>query len=319
MENRSAVDGRAVDLAVGWFRDIWAALAEDRGEVPLPSDLLALLVCTLQEGGQTWIAADGRSTVGLQELIWRGQTPGVASGDRDASAKVSSKQSQKSLDDLSDWVFTTTEDGLAAFYRATKQIGTCSSFEQLSLTLEQALTLFLAQVSGKACEGKLELKVRKANSPKAKIGDVVAIPTSNGAFYAAIVISENRFGTALGVFLDPHLQADINLVRSERRLPYAVYTGQAAVKSSRWPLIGHRPDWLNLFPAEPEIFHSKRDVLNATNPQIGPHGSAETPAGKLRSLSADEAAGVRLTSGLYQQLFLESFLENQLPLLVQGS
>lgn len=319
MENRSAVDRRAVELAVGWLRDSWAALAEDRGDEPTLGDLLALLACTLRDAEQPWLATDGRSTAGLHELTWQGRDPDAESGGRAVSTTASSKQSQKTLDDLSDWVFTAAEDGLAAFCRATKQLDLCSSFEELASTLEQALNQFLTQVSGKAQAGTLDLKVKKGAVAKAKIGDVVAIPASNGAIYAAIVIAENRLGTALGVFRDPHLQADINLVQPDRRLPYAIYTGQAAIKSARWPRIGHRPDWLALFPTEPEIFHSKRDVLNASNPQIGTHGSAETPAGLLRDLRAEEAAGVGLTSGLYQQQFLESFLETQLPLLTQGT
>src|SRR5205823_4498791 len=90
-------------------------------------------------------------------------------------------------------------------------------------------------------------------------------------------------------------------------------------------IIAHRPDWLKLFPDEPEYYHCKRDFMN--DKKIGPYGSAETESNYeghrnwpnvvdyssasescvLRHLSEEEAREI----GLLSNSFFQSGLEDQ--------
>jgi hypothetical protein len=89
-----------------------------------------------------------------------------------------------------------------------------------------------------------------------------------------------------------------------------VYTGSEFVSSGRWQHVDDWPDLLVAFSADPEIYHSKSD--NMSNPAIGPHGAAETAAGRLRNLSEVEWRTSPLAYPDYRQIMLEEGLEEHL-------
>lgn len=80
--------------------------------------------------------------------------------------------------------------------------------------------------------------------------------------------------------------------------------------SGRWLLAGHDERLLEPFPEEPEIFHLPRPDMPYVD--VGPHGSAEGPGGKLRKLSEDEAKEAGMDREDFHQSFLADDLERYL-------
>lgn len=163
----------------------------------------------------------------------------------------------------------------------------------------------LADVSGDEIR-KLTAEVPKKRVAKPRPGDVVAIPAAPGGHRFAVVLTQNRFGTALGLF-DGISSRERPAFRSPR--PYPVYTEDSLVKKGEWKIIGHDEELPKLFPTDPPIYHRP-----AAWPGIdtGDFGAAETADGTLRLIGAEEARAVGLSDGSYRTSYPAFFLQRQL-------
>ncbi|BAL87819.1 hypothetical protein AMIS_25990 [Actinoplanes missouriensis 431] len=134
-----------------------------------------------------------------------------------------------------------------------------------------------------------------------QIGDVVAVPVGAGAYRLAVLIAKNRFGVAFGFFRGRF--AEPRMPRSGEDVhPFPLYADDRSVRNGKWPLVGHSSRLVNLFPAEPEIYHKV--------------GLAENAAGSTREISDEEAAQVKLSHPRFRQIhvsdYLADFLDSEL-------
>ena len=145
---------------------------------------------------------------------------------------------------------------------------------------------------------------------KLKPGMMFAVPRSNCGFYLLIHLASNRFGDAFGLTegWQPDTTLPPNLLPNPR-LAY-VYTGTDFVRNGRWRYIGDRPELLDAYENDPEIFHRKED--HPDDPTIGPYGAAESASGRLRCLSKEEYFASPFASSNYRQIMLEEEVEDLL-------
>ncbi|GCE44094.1 hypothetical protein Rhow_008392 [Rhodococcus wratislaviensis] len=140
------------------------------------------------------------------------------------------------------------------------------------------------------------------------MGDILAIPAADGAFFLAAVVARNNFGTALGLFDGTYPAKPVSASQHPPVVPVPVYVDDEAVVSGRWPIIGHDDGLRELFPTDPEIFHPPR----ADRPALGPYGAGETVDGHLRQLSEEEAREAGLFDPDFTQGYLWEYLEDRL-------
>jgi hypothetical protein len=177
-------------------------------------------------------------------------------------------------------------------------------------------------------ENLLELspKLYRRKKLRPKRGDVIAIPASKDSVFLVLYLGMfAQFGHAFGVLRGRHKRKPPSARWQPQAVARPFFSGLESIASGRWSIIAHRPDWLTLFPNEPEYYHSKRDFPH--NERIGPYGSAETAsdyegqrdrhdvvdyssAGEryvLRHLSKKEAQEI----GLLENGFFQCGLEEQ--------
>ncbi len=147
--------------------------------------------------------------------------------------------------------------------------------------------------------------IAKKSAKRTKVGDLVAIPASKGEFYVAVVIAKNRFGVAFGLFEGRHPAAPVTIAKHPEVRRHPVYSGDPAISSGRWKVIGHDDALRALFPNNPEIFHR-------AGPATGPHGIGETADGAIRELSEEEERELGLRDGTYDAILLTDELEQYL-------
>jgi hypothetical protein len=149
----------------------------------------------------------------------------------------------------------------------------------------------------------------KKRGAKPTPGDVVAIPARQGGYHLGVVVAQNRFGTALGLFdgIAAHGRVATDLRRSVRKHP--VYTDDGLIKNGTWQITDHDESLLELFPRDPEIYHQP-----GAWPSIdtGEFGAAEPAEGPLRLIDADEAREVGLPDGSYRQVYPAAYLQKVL-------
>ena len=152
-----------------------------------------------------------------------------------------------------------------------------------------------------------ELPRKRAAKPVP--GDVLAIPAAGGGYRLAVVLTENRFGTALGLFerLSPNGRLD-PAVRATAR-PQPVYTEDSLVRSGGWRVVGHDEGLRALFPADPPIYHRPGAWPGI---DTGRFGAAETADGALRLVDEAEARAVGLLDGGYRQTYPAAYLQKVL-------
>ena len=183
--------------------------------------------------------------------------------------------------------------------------------QQFASALLQVLRsgrIVLADVEPKDIR-KLTADVPKKRVPKPRPGDVLAIPARNGGFHMAVVVTLNRFGTALGLFRGTCARArlDANLRRAPRKLP--VYTDNGRVADGTWKIVGHDDSLLALFPSDPPIYHRPNAWRGI---DTGEFGAAETADCTLRLIGPDEAREVGLQDGTYRQVCHAAWLQKLL-------
>jgi len=145
---------------------------------------------------------------------------------------------------------------------------------------------------------------------RAKIGDVVAIPSSKGNYYFASILIKNREGTGLGLWREKRRVPvlDASLTPSASRI---VFTDEVAIRNGTWPVVGHSDVARALFPDDPETYFFPGEQYPGA-PRIGEFGSAEQSDGTLRDVSREEAERVGLLDGSYKQSYISDCLPDVL-------
>lgn len=157
----------------------------------------------------------------------------------------------------------------------------------------------------------LEALVAPAAKKTARVtvGDVVAIPAVPRGHHLAVVLCEDRMGTALGllegVFSPPRV-GDVGRHRA-RHIP--VYTGPRLIKNRTWQIVGHHPELLELFPDPPEVYWQAK---TSWGEQYGEYGGAGKLDGPIRLLDKAEADAVGLLDGTYRPTYLEEYFQDVL-------
>ncbi|MGO1053089.1 hypothetical protein [Crossiella sp. CA198] len=153
-------------------------------------------------------------------------------------------------------------------------------------------------IEGASCLQGLTV-ANPARRPRPKSGDIIAIPAANGAYHLAVVVAQDNFGTAFGLFQGTHPAKPISATHHPPVHPIPRYVDDEAIRSGRWPAIGHDNALLAKFRT-PELFHTPHEDF----PDLGPHGAAETASGNLRPLTKEEAQEVGLTKPSFRQAYL---------------
>lgn len=219
------------------------------------------------------------------------------------------RQYMLTMDDVSDGAYVAAADYLSdatnAMRRAGGSLPTADEFLALTLSLcrRRCPTLVNNIVA-------LRCALRRPGRIRYRVGDVVTIAAGGGKYFFLIVIAVNTFGTAFGLFRGAHPLSVYPDLPRVPHLRHPVYSDGVLIKSGKWKIAGNRPDLLQRFPSDPEVFYGKED--NPDDPDIGPYGSAATASGTLRNLSQREAAEVGLLDGSYQSAYLEEDLESKL-------
>jgi hypothetical protein len=155
--------------------------------------------------------------------------------------------------------------------------------------------------------GGLVVETPKKRVVKPKPGDVVAIPAASGGYRPAVVLTRNRFGTAIGLFDGVSPQGQVGPLRG---LPGRhVYTDESLIKNGTWPVVDHDESLCELFPADPPIYNKPSAWPGV---DTGEFGAAETADGAMTPISAEEAGELGLTDGTYRQTMNAAFLQRQL-------
>ena len=178
---------------------------------------------------------------------------------------------------------------------------TPQQFASALLQVLQSGRIILADVAP-ADIRKLTADVPKKRIAKPRPGDVLAIPAKDGGYHMAVVVAQNCFGCALGLFHGTSAQGqlDADLRRSPRKYP--VHTGDDLVTNGTWKIVDHDDRLLALFPSDPVIYHRPNAWPGIAD--TGQFGAAETSDGTLRLIGPDEAREVGLEDGTYQQVWL---------------
>jgi hypothetical protein len=217
-----------------------------------------------------------------------------------------------SVPELNDSVFVLASDLIvelaAAFKDKSKRRPTLSELLDL---LARALSN-VSRITGTSPDQIVKIRgvVRKTKKIPVSLGDIIAIPAPNRGNFIAVVLAKNRFGIAYGFFEGAHRMKPYSVNSHPRVEPNPVYSGDEFIQSGRWKIIGHDETLLSLFPSEPEIYHYQH--TKDPDPLIGPHGSGETAAGRLRPLTKEEAEDLGLVGEEYRPIYLPSLLEKYL-------
>jgi hypothetical protein len=152
--------------------------------------------------------------------------------------------------------------------------------------------------------GGIAALVPKLKKVPARIepGALIGVPAPGGGWFMVLLIVSNTFGHALGVFSGKRRRPGLKVGEVPTTVGRPVYASLHAVRDGSWRFLGVRPEFLDLFPRAPEIYHAKSE--NKDNAAIGEFGSAEAPDHSLRTIDRLEAETVGLLSGEYEQALL---------------
>lgn len=293
----AALPATALDEAAAGLAEVAAGFAEQAGGPPTLAELLEIIGWSLPVHSD---ATDGTFT---EPLTIRANLKGNKRYQSELPSRVP---------ELNDHVFEeAAQRHLALVERVREADGapvTPQRFVSAILEVLRTGRVSLADVSGDEIR-KLTAEVPKKRVAKPGPGDVVAIPAASGGYRLAVVLTQNRFGTALGLFdgISARGRRDAAVLESPR--PHPVYTEDSLVKKGEWKIVGHDEELRKLFPADPPIYHRP-----AAWPGIdtGEFGAAETADGTLRLIGSEEARAVGLSDGSYRVAYPAVFLQRQL-------
>ncbi|MFI0420469.1 hypothetical protein [Spongiactinospora sp. 9N601] len=140
-----------------------------------------------------------------------------------------------------------------------------------------------------------------------KVGDVLAIPSEFGGYHMAVIVARNRFGMALGLFRGTVSTPEVERIDRGAVWRHPVYVDPEEVATWFWKYAGHERSLLDLFPSDPEIFHSAS--MSVSPSSATGFGVAEAVDGSLRTIGEEEARKAGLVDGSYLQKYLAVELE----------
>ncbi|WP_433259882.1 hypothetical protein ACQPZF_21985 [Actinosynnema sp. CS-041913] len=289
------LDADVLDTLAAGFADVAADFADEVGGPPTLGEFLEVLGWAVPT---TSAAVDGTFGEPLKLTA-------TVKGNK----RYRSESSR--VPELNDSVFEEARSHNAALAeRLAAASGGPITPQQYASALLQVLRadrIVLADVAG-ADVRKLVPEVSAKRTTKLTPGDVLTIPVEPSGYRLAVVITRNRFGTAIGLFegVSPDGRPAVDLLRAPERFP--VYTEESQVKNGAWRVVGHDENLLALFPADPEVYHKPGAWPGL---DTGVHGAAEPADGPLRMIDEEEARAVGLQSG-YRQTYPAAFLQKVL-------
>lgn len=300
MMSEPVLSAAARDTAAKGFAEVAAEFRELLGGAPTLAEFLAVLGWAVPADSD---ATDGTFPLPLEFTV-------RLRGNKRYRAPAESR-----VGDLDDNLYVETSDlAVALLDRLRAESGepvTPQGFASAVLEVLRTGRIDLADVAPENIQ-ELVAKVAAKRVAKPPVGTIVAIPAAQGGYHGAVVVARNRFGTALGLFNG--ISTTGRLTEDQRRAPkrFPVYTGDDLVKKGEWPIVGHDEGLLELFPANPEIYHkpSRGPDVDADTGQFGAAETADTEA--LRLIDADEAAAVGLANGQYRAVYLPRYLRKRL-------
>lgn len=309
MSEESELPEAIAKLAASELTALADEMESQLGRAPTSAELVDVLAWglkSLPEG--TVDGFDATRLTGLRAQYRRGAKP---SGDA----------AKNEVDELNDAPFTMASD-LAALLtdRLADELGDKPTLDDLLgailAGLHRAGESILSDVDPRDVIA-IKAELRRGKQPRPKVGDVVAIPASNGEHHLAVVVAKNGFGTAYGVLEGTGPARPLSKSSRREVWPHPFYSDDDPVVSGRWLLVDHDEELLDAFPSEPEIFHLPRPDMPYVD--VGPHGAAERPGGKLRKLSEQEAKEAGMDREDFHQTFLADDLERYLDARLEQS
>jgi hypothetical protein len=205
--------------------------------------------------------------------------------------------------DVQDW----NSDVITRIFRRTGTTVTAVHLAQVWLQVLRDGTVSFTDVSGTDLR-KLTVEPPPKQARRPRAGDVVSIPHLDGGHHLAVVLTSNRIGTALGLFMDRTADHRVGQQLRTRARRFPVYTGDHLIRSGDWQIVDHDENLLALFPSDPPIYHPPHAYQN-TGIDTGPYGAAETAGGALTFITKEEAEAVGLTDGTYRQTHLSEYVQ----------
>lgn len=284
---------RLAQMAADDLREIAEDFADAVGRNPTSHELCELLAYGLQSS-RTKLLDDVESS-SIATL-----RPRLADG--------AAEPHDSAVDELDDGPFSNANalvTMLAQAYRG--ETGTLPTLDELCELIAEALRRsrdVLSDVDAGDIAG-VEADRRSnagasTDGAESRPGDIVAIPAPGGGHFTAVVVARNQLGTAYGLFRGVRDEEPVSASSPPEVVRHPIYSGDELVKDGTWPVVGHDEGLLELFPREPEVFYGE-PLMPDIEPDTGPHGSAETPAGERRDLDEEEADEAGLTDGSYRE------------------
>lgn len=285
------------------LREIAESFSEEIGRLPSLPELLEILTWGLR-GSPNEILSDVNpaNVVALHARFAKGRTK-TNSADSAPSA----------VDELNDAAFSAASDTVASVARAVGAAeGNAPTLERLLEVIAASLRDASNSLTSDDASALAILKPELLRRGKVTLrpGDIVAIPAPDGAFFTAVVLDRNAFGTAYGLFEGAGPIRRVSAESHPSTLPFPVYTGDESLANGSWRIVGHDDELRKLFPAEPEIYH--RAQVISGGPKIGKFGSAESASGRMRDLTKEEADALGLLTGEYRQVYTPELFERYL-------
>jgi hypothetical protein len=294
--NDASLPADAIEVAAACLADVASDFGEEIGGPPTLAEFLEVLGWAVPVNSE---ATDGSFP---QPLTFKAKLKGNKRYGSDRPSRVCG---------LNDGVFVDATDCLVALAEQLSAAdGTLVSPQRFAAALFQVLQsgkIALADVTG---EDVSRLTAEPSKQRGAKPGDVLAIPAHPGGYRMAVVVTRNRFGTALGLFQGRSPQGRLSPGLREAPRKYPVYTEESQVKNGTWRIVGHDESLLALFPADPPIYHRPNAWPGIVD--TGTYGGAETADGSMRFIDADEAREVGIQDGTYHSSRSAAFLQKAL-------
>jgi hypothetical protein len=275
----------ALDEFAAGLAEVAARFAEEVDGAPTLAELLDVLGWAVPSNSD---AVDGTFTRPAKLVAT------LKGGKKHASDRPSR------VPELNDGVFEDARDHVGVLARRVRAAsGGPLTPEQLAAAVLEVLRTGRVDLADVRPDEVRKLVAEGAGKRAVKLtpGDVLAIPVPGG-HRLAVVITRNRFGTAIGLFegvsRDGRPSADV--LRAPRKPP--VYTEESLAKNGTWKVVGHDEGLLGSFPADPEVYHRPNAWPGV---DTGEFGAAETADGPLRMVDEAEAREVGLLDGTYRQ------------------
>lgn len=303
---------QAVAKAVSALAEIAEEFEDELGRRPTSRELMEIILWGLRSGRDDLLSDAGPADVQDVALKRRkNSTPKPDWSETDETASV--------LDELNDGVFVSAATMIADLSQLKRHHdGEPLSGATLSTLLAEALRAspddLLADIHTADVES-VQIKTKRVRRAIARLGDIVAIPSSKGDYLIAVVVAKDDIGTAYGFFEGRHSLRPVSALRNMPVRRYPVYASQRLVADGTWRIVGHDDGLLSLFPAETEIYCSGLSADGTTD--YGPYGSGMNASGRLRRLTRSEADEIGLLDNTYRQVcpeeYIEEYLEKKLP------